>query len=169
MLGTFSQEPQGGSALGQSEVAGAAALLSSTCKGHRRGVSQLRLDTSSSVHPRPLWTPSAVPLLILPPQVLEPLESSSKLYWFLVKVPPFFVPKIQKHFFFSFSSLEGGAEEVPDLLLFSPAPPWGRGGGVLGRRGVPGAGPLCFTVVFLEQVAIFMQCCDACAPETRQH
>lgn len=85
--------------------------------------------------PHPLWTPSAVPLLNLPPhKVLEPLESSSKLWWILVKVPPFFAPKTRKHFFFSFSSLEGGAEEVPDHLLFSPAPPWWWGVGV-------GAGP----------------------------
>lgn len=103
VLGTFSQEPPGGSALGQSEEARAAALLPSTCEGRRRGVPRLRLDASSSVHPRPLWAPSAVPVLILPPhKVLEPLESSSKLCWFLVKVPPLFAPKTQKHFFFSF-------------------------------------------------------------------
>lgn len=95
-------------------------------------------------------------------KVLEPLESSSKLCWFLVKVPRFLLP--QKHRkTFSFSSLEGGAEEVRPGVCRSvggscsarSSPNSSRDlEGVLGGHGVPGAGPLCFAVVFLEQVAI---------------
>lgn len=34
-----------------------------------------------------------------------------------------------------------------------------------GNHGIPGAGTLCFGVVFLEQSSHFMQCCNACAIE----
>lgn len=147
VLGTFHRELPATSALGQSQKAGAAALLRSplhSFKFGRRPSSTRR--GSSSVHlPLCVWQrgwDSAHQ------KVLEPLER-----FFQTLLVPGESPA------FLSGPLEGGEETGAELLLrpvLRPgrAPSPALKGGWRAAHGIPGAGALCVAVVFLEPVAI---------------